>query len=456
MSFLAENYLLENEPALILYKHVCDLPIVDLHNHGDVKEIVENENYQDIWQVEAGTDHYVWELMRRRGVSEEYITGEASNKEKWLALAEVFPEFIGNPTYEWIHLDLKRRFGIDKTISFQNAEYIWDKTARLLSQDEMKPQSLLKEMNVEIMCTTDNPVSKLEYHKMALNKLNWIDILPTWRPDQAMNIGDEVWSDFHRRLSRRFNRSLESFDEFLQALEDTHDYFAEFGCVATDHGLFEPVSYETAKNEVSNIYEKAINEETLSPAEVKDFKSYILMFFGELNRDKNWTMQLHIGAMRDYRDSLFESLGADSGGDICTHNIDIAENLKYFLNTFDSDLDIVIYYVDPAHLPAMATIARAFPNVEIGAPWWFNDSGYGMKEHLKLVSTYDLLANQAGMVTDSRKLISYDSRTEVFRRTLCSVVGEFVDTGRAPLEAASDLVKDLCYNKPLGRFQLQM
>jgi len=453
MSFLDDNYLLENDNARILYDQVKNLPIVDLHSHGDIKEIVENKNYKDIWQVEGSTDHYVWELMRRRGIEEECITGGASNKEKWLALSKIFPELIGNPTYEWIHLDLRRRFDIEKTVSTDNAEYIWDVTSKLLSKESMKPQSLLKKMNVELMCTTDNPVSGLKYHKIAQREMDWIDILPTWRPDQAMQIEDEVWHDFNEKLSEVTDRSLFNLDDFLLSLEDTHDYFAEFDCVVSDHGLLEPLSYKTDKKEVSNIYKRALNGFKLSEDEAKDFKAYMLMFFGELNKKKNWTMQLHLGALRDYRGFLYDILGPDSGGDICINNINIAENLKYFLNTFDSDLNIVIYYLAPSHLPVIASIARAFPNVQVGAPWWFNDSSYGIKKHLKLLSTYDLLFNQAGMVSDSRKLMSYDSRTEVFRRTLCSVVGEFVESGKAPINAAVKLVEKLCYHKPLMRFK---
>src|SRR5690554_6189847 len=193
MSFLDENYLMKNETAKKIYFHVKDLPIVDVHNHSDIVEIIEDKGWEDIWQVEAETDHYVWELMRRKGVPEEKITGKASNKEKWFALAEVFPDFSGNPSYEWIHLDLKRRFGIEKLISGNTAEYIWRKTKLQLQEDKMKPRRLLKDMNVEIMCTTNNPDEDLKYHKLARKEVKGISIRPTWRPDKALNIEKDTW-----------------------------------------------------------------------------------------------------------------------------------------------------------------------------------------------------------------------------------------------------------------------
>ena len=211
MAFLDENYLLQNETSKVLYESVKDLPILDAHNHGDVKEIVENRGWTDIWQVEAETDHYVWELMRKRGVPEEKITGKASNKEKWMALAEVFPNFVGNPTYEWIHLDLKRRFHIEDVISKYTAEKIWQDTSIALKQQSMKPQELLKSMNVEVMCTTNDITDDLYYHQKAKEKIEGIRILPTWRPDKAMNIEKKRLEGVRYRFRRSNKRKCKYF-----------------------------------------------------------------------------------------------------------------------------------------------------------------------------------------------------------------------------------------------------
>ncbi|MEJ6950727.1 glucuronate isomerase [Natronospora cellulosivora (SeqCode)] len=446
MAFLDENYLLENESAKKLYEQVKDLPILDAHNHGDVEEIVVNKGWSDIWEVEAATDHYVWEMMRKRGVPEEKITGKASNKEKWLALAKVFPEIAGNPTYEWIHLDLKRRFGIDELISEHTAELIWEKTKSALATDAMKPVSLLKAMNVKVMCTTDEPFSLLEDHQKAKSEIEGVSILPTWRPDKAMNIEKDSWKDFVDKMGERFDEDTSDLNSFLSAMQKSHDFFVENACRASDHGILEPYSYFVEDAIAASIHEKAYNGEELSEKEVKDYKAYILVKFGEMNAKSNWVTQLHIGAVRDYNDTLFEALGPDTGGDLSTNNIEIVENLKYLLNKLEGS-KVVLYCLDPNHWPTLATISRAFAHVSLGAAWWFNDSPHGMEEQLKYISTVDLLANFAGMVSDSRKLISYGSRMEMFRRSMCNAIGKMVERGQIPFHVASDLASGLSYNQ---------
>ena len=452
MAFLDENYLLEGETAKKLYQEIENLPILDAHNHGDVPEILENEGWNDIWEVEAETDHYVWEMMRKRGVPEAKITGAASNKEKWFALAKIFPEIAGNPTYEWIHLDLKRRFGIEEVISEHTAEMIWQKTKNMLAKEEMSPQNLLKEMNVEIMCTTDEPFSLLENHKKAKEKVEGIKILPTWRPDKIMNIEHAKWKQYVERLGDAYEQDVNDLDGLLTALKKSHDYFAEMGCVASDHGIVEPISYQVEKSKAAEIYEKAVNGEELTEAEIRDFKAFTLVEFGKLNKASGWVTQLHIGAVRDYRDSLYQNLGPDTGGDISNSDIELAENLKYFVNKFDSELDIVLYTMEPTHWFTASTISRAFPNVSLGAPWWLTDSPFGMERQLQQVTTVDLFYNLAGMVTDSRKLMSYSSRSEMFRRTLANVVGRQVDRGRMPYSVAADLVAHVSYYGPKELF----
>ena len=452
MEFLGENYLLSNETGKLLYERVKTLPILDPHNHGNIKEIVENKGWTDIWEVEGATDHYVWELMRKKGIAEDEITGNASNKEKWRTLSKVFPKFAGNPTYEWIHLDLKRVFNIHETISAYTAEKIWEETSYKLKEANMKPQRLLKNMNIEIISTTNDPVCDLNYHMRAKKEIQGIKILPTWRPDKAMNIEQTGWRQYIKELEKVTGKETKNLKGFLDAIEKTHDKFDKFGCVASDHGIFEPISFYTEENNIKKIYEKALLDKNLTKEEVKKFKSYMLYQFGKMNEKSNWVMQLHIGALRNYRKKLYKNLGPDSGGDISTNNIDIAKDLYYFLNEFDNKLKIVLYVLDPSHLPTIATIARSFPNVSLGSAWWFNDSPFGMELHLKYIATVDLLSNFAGMVTDSRKLISYGSRTEMFRRTLCNITGEMVEKGQIPFKEASDLVADVSYFRPLNLF----
>lgn len=452
MNFLGDNYLLDSGAAKELYKEVEELPIVDAHNHADLEEIVENRPWTDIWQVEGATDHYVWELMRKRGVTEEEITGGSSNKMKWAALASVFPAFAGNPTYEWVHLDLKRQFRINETISSQTADLIWEDTLRSLAQPGMLPQALLQSMKIEVMCTTDDPTIRLPHHEKAAAQIRSTRILPTWRPDKAMNIDTPAWRPLLEKLESETGEDVSTVQGLLRALQSTHDYFQKLGCVASDHGLFEPYSHFVGEDTAAGIHQKAFSGTDISAEEVRDYKAFMLHQFGEMNERAGWVTQLHIGPVRDYRDSLHNQLGPDSGGDISSQSIEITGNLRHFLNEFDEKLEIVLYCVDPTHLPTLTTIARAFPNVSLGAAWWWNDSPYGMETQLKYVATVDLLSNYAGMVTDSRKLISFGSRTEMFRRVLCNVIGEMVERGQMPEAVAEELAQSMSYHRPKELF----
>lgn len=452
MSFLDEDYLLQSETAKWIYDQIRDLSILDAHSHVDTKKIVENKGWNDIWEVEGETDHYVWSLMRKRGVPEGKITGDAPNREKWKALAKIFPKLAGNPTYEWIHLDLKRRFGIDKPISEDTGDEIWEKTSKKLDSRDMRPQELLDEMNVEVLCSTDDPTSKLKYHERGEEELKNTDLLPTWRPDRAMDIGSDSWKEFVRQLEESTNVPTSDLDGFLDALWRTHNYFDEKGCAASDHGLQKLISKDVKRREAGRIYEKAYSGGNISDEEKVKFRAFLMEKFGEMNEESRWVTQLHIGAVRDYRRKLYQTVGPDSGGDVSTQNIDFTKNLKHFLNTFDNRLEVVIYCLDPAHLPTVTTLSRAFPNLSLGAPWWFNDSPFGMKNQLKYAGTVDILSNFAGMVSDSRKLLSFGSRFEMFRRSLADVIGELVEEGRVPEEVGTDLARYISWNRPIELF----
>ncbi|RRJ31468.1 glucuronate isomerase [Halocatena pleomorpha] len=453
MSFLDEEYLLGSEPARQLYDEIRDLPVLDPHSHLDVQAVARNEGWDDIWEVEGATDHYVWQLMRKRGVPERKITGSASNREKWMALAEVFPQFAGNPTYEWVHLDLKRRFGIEKRISGDTAAEIWTETKAALDSPEMRQQSLLAEMNVEVVSSTDDPVSDLEHHQQLADDLEEITVRPTWRPDTAMQIDEAGWSEYIETLGRATDTDTSDLDGFLTALAVSHEYFEQHGCRASDHGLREVVTKPVSDRRAADIYQRAYASETITSDDVTDFQAYVLERIGELNRDTGWVTQFHIGPVRDYRDSLHDELGSDAGGDVSTQDIELTENLKYFLNRFDAELEIVLYTIDPTHYPTVATISRAFPNVSVGAAWWFNDSPIGMRRQLEYVSTVDLLANHGGMVSDSRKLLSFGSRFEMFRRSLADTAGSMVEQGQIPHDVAEDLVHNVAHDRPAALWQ---
>jgi glucuronate isomerase len=449
MAFLDDNYLLTNTAAKEIFGVIKDLPILDAHNHANVKEIADNSNYKDIWFVEAATDHYVWEMMRKRGVPEKFITGDAAPKEKWVKLAEIFPDLVGNPTYEWIHLDLRRCLGIDLLINKENAETIWEKSKQALADPKNIPIELLKMMRVEVMCSTDDPIDLLADHEKLHKTPHCPRILPTWRPDKSMNIFKADFPEYIKKLADRVKKPIRSIADLLAALQETHEYFEKHGCRASDHGIHIPFGYSISADRADAILKKRLAGEMVSPDEVRDYISFMMHAFGEMNAKSGWVTQIHIGAVRDYRDTLFKSLGPDVGGDLSDHLIDIVPPLKDFLNKFDDRLKVVLYSLDPGHWPSLATLSRAFgKNVNLGSAWWFNDSPIGMKRQLEYICSVDLLMNFAGMVTDSRKLMSYGSRTEMFRRVLADVLGAMVEKGQIPLELAIRTGKYICYEGP--------
>ena len=454
MNAFGPRYLLETDAAVGLYAAVEDGPIVDPHSHVDVPRIVENEGWSDIWEVEGATDHYVWEMMRKRGVIERRITGDAPNREKWFALAGVFPELAGNPVYEWVHLDLKNRFNIQKTVSRDTADEIWEQTRERLQEPDMLPQQVLRNMNVEVLCSTDDPADPLENHRRAAEEMEEVRVLPTWRPDDYMRIDRDEWQSRLDDLRERTNKDLSTVQDLLDALRQTHERFAQHGCRASDHGLERAVSRPVTAERADDVYRRGLAGKNLDESEAADFKSFMLQKFADMNKESGWVMQLHIGAVRDYRHSLHKSLGADSGGDVATLNIDFTRDLRHLLNSFDDELQIVIYCLDPAHYQSIATLTRAFPNASMGAPWWFNDSPSGIEKQLRQCATVDLLANHAGMVSDSRKILSYSSRMEMFRRCLCNVLGRMVERGQMPGSVARRTARWLSYDRPRKLFGL--
>lgn len=455
MSFLDDKYLLESDSAVAIYNAVKDLPIIDPHNHADVAEIAANGNYSNAWQVFAATDHYVWEVMRKRGVDENSITGSASPKEKWMELARVMPEIAGNPVFEWIHLDLRRRFGITDVLCSENAERIWDEVNAKLATDDFKPLALLKAMNVEVMCSTDDPVDTLEYHTAVNEKAGRIVIRPTWRPDKAMRIHYPGFRDYIAKLGKRFGIEIDSVEKLVEALQKSHDYFAEKGCRASDHDTPHPLPGNATLAEADVVFQRALAGETMSQADIDTYQDYLTIKVAEMDMRAGWVYQMHMCVIRDVRDTLFQSLGMDVGGDISEFYVNIAKPLCGFLNHFDDRLKLVLYSLEPCHQAALAAVARAFgKNVRLGSAWWLNDQPYGMSTQLEYIGNVDVYSCFAGMVSDSRKILSYASRFEMFRRTLSNVLGGLVLKGRMPQEIAEKIAVMMCYTEPKKFFNV--
>ncbi len=454
-TFLGEKYLIRSEAGYAIFEAVRDLPIIDPHNHANVKEIAENQNYSDVWQLFAATDHYVWEILRKRGVPEEYLTGNKPAKEKWLKLASVFPEIVGNPVYEWIHLDLRRYLGIKELISPDTGERIWDEANEVLAKKENRPMGLLEKIGVETMCSTDDPIDSLEYHDQIESTVGRKLLRPTWRPDKAMKIFAADWRDYMDKVADRFEIKLESAADLMEAMRKSHDYFADHGCVASDHGVEVPLAGNVPEAKADAIFKKAMKKESLTKEEIDDYMSWFLGEVAELNAQKDWVFQLHMGAVRDVRDSLFTSLGPDVGGDIADNHLDYRQALCTFLNRFDNRLKVVLYCLDPAHQHLLATISRAFgAKVNLGSAWWLLDTPVSMRRQLEFIGSVDVLSNFAGMVSDSRKLLSYGSRFEMFRRVLADVLGNMVEMGQAPYQPMENVARSICYRGPKEFFNL--
>ena len=455
MSFLDDKYLLESESAVAIYNAVKDLPVIDPHNHADVAEIAANANYSDAWKVFAATDHYVWEVMRKRGVEEKNITGSATPKEKWMELARVMPEIAGNPVFEWIHLDLRRRFGITDVLCSDNAERIWNEVNAKLATDAFKPLALLEAMNVEVMCSTDDPVDTLEYHTLVNEKAGRTVIRPTWRPDKSMRIHYPGFRDYIAKLGERFGVRIGSVAKLVEVLQMSHDFFAEKGCRASDHDTPHPLPGKATLEEAEAVFKRAMAGETMTQADIDTYQDYLTLQVAAMDMRAGWVYQLHMGVVRDVRNSLFEALGMDVGGDVSEFQIDIVKPLCSFLNHFDDKLKIVLYCLEPCHQAALTAVARAVgKNVRLGSAWWLNDQPYGMSTQLEYIGNVDVYTCFGGMVSDSRKILSYASRFEMFRRTLANVLGGLVLKGRMPQEIAEKIAGMMCYTEPKKFFNV--
>ena len=455
MAFLDHKYLISNDAGLRIFEAIKDLPIIDAHNHANVKELAENNNYSDAWQLFAATDHYVWSVMRRCGVDEEYITGSRTPREKFCELGRIFPLLAGNPVYEWIHLDLKRVMNIDTLLNGETANEIFDAVNAVLAREDMKPLAILKKLNVVAMCSTDDPVDTLEYHRQVNEAWGGILVRPTWRPDAAMNMQLPTWKGYMEKLSKRFDVKFNSIDDLFAALRMSHDFFAANNCTVSDHGVEIIPGATFDKAQANATFCKALAGEAVSADEITNFQKAVMNCAGELDAEKDWVFQLHFGAVRNVRPVIFSKLGPDTGVDTGNCFQNQYPGMIDFLNVFDGRLKTVLYCFDPTQISTVASVARAFSSkVKIGAPWWQCDNPIGMKRQLEYFGSVDLLNSCSGMVSDSRKLLSYGSRHEMFRRVLADVLGTMAELGQAPEEILQDLAVRLCGEQPRTFFNI--
>jgi len=463
MSLLDKDFLLTNEMGKKLFhNHADKMPIIDYHCHLNPKEIYENKNYPNlsrIW-INDGSfgDHYKWRLMRANGVDEELITGDGDDYQKLVAWADTIEKAIGNPLYEWTHLELQRFFGIADPFTKENVKAVWDKANALLATEEFKPRSLIRNSNVKAVCTTDDPASDLKYHALLKKEEaeNGFKVLPAMRPDKAFNIAAESYNSYLGELSTASGVEIKDFKSLIDSFEQRFEYFNSLGGRLSDHGLNTFHFVKVSDSELATIFDKGRNNETLSDHEVSAYSTALIEALMRLNNKFNWTMQFHVNATRNANRPMFKKIGADAGYDSMGTQPDIAKQLMDLLTDMQDEDNVprtILYSLNPNDWMQLATGMGDFyasginQKLQLGCAWWFNDTREGMQEQLRVMSEQSLIANFVGMLTDSRSFLSYP-RHEYFRRVLCDYIGGLVERSQVPddEEYLGKIVEDISYN----------
>lgn len=466
-AFMDKDFLLSNPTAVKLYHDfAANTPVLDYHCHINPKEIAEDRKFDNITQVWLGGDHYKWRYMRSSGIDEKYITGDASDKEKFLKWAEVLGKAIGNPLYHWSHLELQRYFNFYKPLNKNTAEEAWEVCNAALAQDDMSVRNIIRRSNVTLLCTTDDPIDDLRYHKeIAEDETFEVKVLPAWRPDKAMNLEKENYLDYLSQLEKVSGVTIKTFKDLKAALSNRMDFFASMGCNVSDHGI-EYVMYQPGTEEqVEKIFAKRLAGEMPSRGEELRFKTEFMLFVSREYAKRNWVLQLHYGAKRDNNTKMFDILGPDTGYD-CIKNETSAAELADFLNALEITGELpktIIYSLNPVDNAYIGTILGCFQSSEAvakiqqGSAWWFNDHKVGMQEQMASLASLGNLSGFVGMLTDSRSFLSY-TRHEYFRRILCNYFGTLVENGEYPedYDILGEMVKDISYYNAVRYFQFPL
>ena len=461
--FMDKEFILSTESARKLYHEYAEnMPIIDYHCHIDPREIAEDRKFENITQVWLGGDHYKWRQMRANGVDEYDITGDAPDREKFQKWAETLEMAIGNPLYHWSHLELQRYFGYNGHLNGQTAEEVWNFCNEKLQQDSMSARNLIRQSNVRLLCTTDDPADSLEWHKMIAKDQTFnVKVLPAWRPDKAMNLEKPEYKSYLDTLGHVSGVKIVTFETLIQALKIRMDFFASMGCRISDHGLDHVMYAPASEEEIERIFAKRLADEALSQEEIIQFKTAFMLAMGKEYHAKNWVMQLHYGCKRDNNKRMYQKIGADTGFDCISNDIP-AEYLADFLNALNETDELpktILYSLNPADNAAIGTILGCFNDssaigkIQQGSAWWFNDHKYGMTEQMTSLANLGLLGNFIGMLTDSRSFLSY-TRHEYFRRILCELIGGWVENGEYPADDAvlEKIIKGISYNNAVRYF----
>ncbi|MEM9847300.1 MAG: glucuronate isomerase [Bacteroidota bacterium] len=461
--FLDDNFLLQNAVAEQLYhEFAADLPIIDYHNHLPPDEIANNKVFPSITAIWLKGDHYKWRAMRANGVGEQYITGDANDEEKFMQWSATVPYTMRNPLYHWTHLELRRYFGITDLLNETTAQQIFERTNALLHSKAYSTKGLLQKMKVEVVCTTDHPTDSLAFHQQEQQSDSPLKMLPTFRPDKLIVVDQEDFLPFLERLEDITGSAISSFAHLMAALEDRIKYFHALGGKLSDHGLAQLFAVDISEANLDQILQKRKAKQVITKRESAIFQMAALHELGKLYHDLNWTMQLHLGAIRNNNQRLLQEIGADVGAD-SIGDYKQAEGLSYFLNQLDLEQKLpktILYNLNPSDNELFATMAGNFNDgvtvgkVQWGSAWWFLDQKDGMEKQLNTLSNMGLLSRFIGMLTDSRSFLSFP-RHEYFRRILCNLLGQDVENGELPhdLPWLGKMVTNICYHNARNYFE---
>jgi glucuronate isomerase len=463
-NFLDENFLLKSKTAQELYHNYAKgMPIIDYHNHLIPQQIAENKNFENITQAWLYGDHYKWRAMRTNGIDEKYCTGNATDFEKFEQWAATVPYTLRNPLYHWTHLELQRYFGITDILNQTSAKKIYETASQILQQPTHTIRGLLEQMNVKVVCTTDDPIDTLEHHQKI--KADGIDlkVLPAFRPDKGMNVDDATsFNNYLQQLEAASNISISSFENYLSALKNRHNYFVENGASISDHGLEEIYAEDYTDVEIKIIFDKIRSGKNVSIEENRKFKSAMLVHFAEWDFEKGFVQQYHLGALRNNNSRRLSQLGADTGWD-SIGDFSQAKAMAKFLNKLDSNNTLaktIIYNLNPADNEVFATMIGNYNDgssagkIQWGSGWWFLDQKDGMTKQINALSNMGLLSKFIGMLTDSRSFLSFP-RHEYFRRILCNLFGKEIENGELPNDVAwtGKVIQDICFNNAKQYFK---
>lgn len=463
--FMDKDFLLSTDTSKKLFGFCKDEPIFDWHCHLSPKEIYENKKPQDITELWLGGDHYKWRAMRSCGIDEKYITGDASNYEKFKKYAYVMEKCLGNPLYHWTHLELQRYFGIYTPLSTKTADEIWEKENAEIANGGFEPRALIEKSNVVAVCTTDDPADSLEYHKLiAEDKSFGTKVYPAFRPDKALNITADTYVPWVKKLSDASGIKVTDFDSLKEALSQRISFFKSMGTRATDCSLTQVKYVEMPEDKLNLTVKKVLAGEKADDAEVAGYTTALFKFLGEKYYENDFVMEVHLGAVRNNNSKMFEKLGPDTGFDSIGDSIS-ALDLSKLLNSLCAEGKLpktILFNINPADNYIFGSMlgnfqdSDAFSKIQLGSGWWFNDNIDGMRAQLSALSNLGVLGGFVGMVTDSRSFLSYP-RHEYFRRILCDFIGEKVENGEYPYDenVLSEMVKDISFGNAEKYFNLK-